>query len=264
MPEPAAAVEADQSGGDAFLPGCVQAARGDKKLARLLLVEDSDVNQEIMQKMLSKLGYSADMAENGRAAIEAATHEDYGLILMDLHLPDISGIEAIEAIRAQSGARANTAIAVLTAGASDEEMARCRALKVNDFLTKPLDSKILADTLKHYRITSTSVTKDAPSSGTSENTAPDSMLVEIFIKEATQRLDSLRKAVASNDAQRAAREAHTLKSSSAYFHADAMHDAAARLEEMADSGQLSKAKPELEKLEAAYARLHANLTKDKN
>ena len=44
-----------------------------KKLARLLLVEDSDVNQEIMQKMLSKLGYSADMAENGRAAIEAAT-----------------------------------------------------------------------------------------------------------------------------------------------------------------------------------------------
>ena len=235
-----------------------------KKLARLLLVEDSDVNQEIMQKMLSKLGYSADMAENGRAAIEAATHEDYGLILMDLHLPDISGIEAIEAIRAQSGARANTAIAVLTAGASDEEMARCRALKVNDFLTKPLDSKILADTLKHYRITSTSVTKDAPSSGTSENTAPDSMLVEIFVKEATQRLDSLRKAVASNDAQRAAREAHTLKSSSAYFHADAMHDAAARLEEMADSGQLSKAKPELEKLEAAYARLHANLTKDKN
>ena len=101
-----------------------------KKLARLLLVEDSDVNQEIMQKMLSKLGYSADMAENGRAAIEAATHEDYGLILMDLHLPDISGIEAIEAIRAQSGARANTAIAVLTAGASDEEMARCRALKM--------------------------------------------------------------------------------------------------------------------------------------
>ncbi|MCR4345657.1 MAG: response regulator [Sulfuricaulis sp.] len=235
-----------------------------KKLARLLIVEDSDVNQEIMQKMLSKLGYSADMAVNGRAAIEAATHEDYGLILMDLHLPDISGIEAIEAIRAQSGARANTAIAVLTAGASDGEIARCRALKVNDFLIKPLDSKILADTLKHYRITSTSVTKDAPSSDTSKSTAPDSRLVEIFIKEATQRLDSLRKAVTSNDAQRAAREAHTLKSSSAYFHADAMHDAATRLEEMADSGQLSKAKPELEKLEAAYARLHTSLTKDKN
>ncbi|MCR4302154.1 MAG: response regulator [Sulfuricaulis sp.] len=232
-----------------------------KKLARLLLVEDSEVNQEIMLKMLSKLGYSADIAENGRAAIEAATHEDYGLILMDLHLPDISGIEAIEAIRAQPSARANTAIAVLTAGASDEEIARCRALKVNDFLAKPLDSNILADTLKQYRITSTSVAKDAPFSDTSKSTVPESRLVEIFIKEATQRLDSLREALASNNAQRAAREAHTLKSSSAYFHADAMRDAAARLEEMADSGQLGKAKPELEKLEAAYTRLHTSLTK---
>jgi CheY-like chemotaxis protein len=235
-----------------------------KKFSRLLLVEDSDVNQEIMLKMLSKLGYSADIAENGRAAVEAATHEDYGLILMDLHLPDISGIEAIEAIRAQAGARANTAIAVLTAGASDEEIARCRALKVDVFLTKPLDSKILADTLKHYQVTLTSVAREAPSSGTPKNPAPDSKLVEIFIKEATQRLGSLRKALEANDAQLAAREAHTLKSSSAYFHADAMHDAASRLEEMADSGQLDKAKPQLEKLEAAYARLHATLIKDKN
>lgn len=235
-----------------------------KKFSRLLLVEDSDVNQEIMLKMLSKLGYSADIAENGRAAVEAATHEDYGLILMDLHLPDISGIEAIEAIRAQAGARANTAIAVLTAGASDEEIARCRALKVDVFLTKPLDSKILADTLKHYQVTLTSVAREAPSSGTPKNPVPDSKLVEIFIKEATQRLGSLRKALEANDAQLAAREAHTLKSSSAYFHADAMHDAASRLEEMADSGQLDKAKPQLEKLEAAYARLHATLIKDKN
>ncbi|MBI5782886.1 MAG: response regulator [Gammaproteobacteria bacterium] len=239
-----------------------------RKLSRLLLVEDSDVNQEIMQKMFSKLGYSADIADNGRAAIEAATNEDYGLILMDLHLPDISGIETIETIRALSGARANVAIAVLTAGASDEEIASCRALKVNDFLTKPLDSNVLADTLKLYRITPASVAKDAPSadastavSSTSKSTMPDSKLVEIFVKEATQRLGSLREALATNDAQRAAREAHTLKSSSAYFQADAMHEAAARLEEMADSGQLGKAKPELEKLEAAYARLHASLIK---
>lgn len=235
-----------------------------RKLSRLLLVEDSDVNQEIMQKMLSKLGYSADIAENGGAAIEAATHEDYGLILMDLHLPDISGIETIEAIRALPGARANVAICVLTAGASDEEIARCRARKVDDFLTKPLDSNVLADTLKRYRIAPVTVAQDAPSPEDPKNAVPDSKLVEIFVKEATQRLGSLREALANDDAQRAAREAHTLKSSSAYFQASDMHDAAARLEEMADSGQLGKARPELEKLEAAYARLRANLIKDKN
>ena len=242
-----------------------------KKLARLLLVEDSDINQEIMLKMLSRLGYSADIAENGRVAIHAATHEDYGLILMDLHLPDISGIETVEAIRALPGVRAKVTVVVLTAGASDEEIARCRALKVNDFLTKPIDSNVLADTLKRYQISPVSAAEEAPpsdgpviASAMEKSAVADSKLAEIFVKEATQRLSSLHEALASNDALRAAREAHTLKSSSAYFQADAMHDAAARLEEMADSGQLGKAKPVLEKLEEAYARLRDNLTRNKN
>ena len=241
-----------------------------RKLARLLLVDDSTVNLEIMQKMLSRLGHTTDVAENGRAAITAATSEDYGLILMDLHLPDISGIEAIEAIRALPGALARTPIAVLTAGASDEEIARCRALEVGDFLVKPLDSNVLVEALKRYRITPVTVTETAdtpppekpavPAPASSEAT-PDPKLVEIFTKEATQRLASLHEALATGDASRAAREAHTLKSSSAYFKAEAMHEAAARIEEMANNGQLDQTKPVLEKLEQSYARLRDHLTK---
>ncbi|BAV33373.1 hypothetical protein SCL_1058 [Sulfuricaulis limicola] len=236
--------------------------------ARLLLVEDSEVNREILLKMLSKLGYSADIAENGRAAVQAATHEDYGLILMDLHLPDISGTEAIEAIRTLTSARGKTPIVVLTAGASDEETARCRTLAVTDFLTKPVDSNVLADALKRYQITPTSATADAPlpeslaaaSPGT-KKPVPDAKLVEIFISEATQRLESLRDALAFDDARRAAREAHTLKSSSTYFQAGDMRDAAAQLEEMADKGNLDQAQPVLKKLEEAYARLRDSLIK---
>jgi signal transduction histidine kinase/CheY-like chemotaxis protein/HPt (histidine-containing phosphotransfer) domain-containing protein len=239
-----------------------------RNFTRLLLVEDSDVNREIMQKMLSRLGCPADIAENGHAAIQAATHEDYGLILMDLHLPDISGTEAIEAIRALPGTRGKIPIAVLTAGASDEETARCRALGVSDFLTKPLDSNMLAEALKRYQITPTSMMGDVPppdalaaASPEAKNPAPDTKLVEIFVKEATQRLESLRDALAFDDARRAAREAHTLKSSSTYFQAGDMRDAAAQLEEMADKGQLGQAQPVLQKLEEAYARLRDSLTK---
>ncbi len=241
-----------------------------RKLARLLLVDDSEVNLEIMQKMLSRLGHTADVAENGRAAITAATGEDYGLILMDLHLPDISGIEAIEAIRALPGARARVPIAVLTAGASDEEIARCRALEVGDFLVKPLDSNVLVEVLKRYRITPVAVTEtaDAPPPEKPAATAPapseatpDPKLVEIFVKEATQRLASLHEALVTGDASRAAREAHTLKSSSAYFKAETMHEAAARIEEMANNNQLDQARPVLEKLEQSYARLRDSLTK---
>lgn len=240
-----------------------------RKLVRLLVVDDSKVNLEIMQKMLTRLGYSADIVENGRTAIAAATSEDYGLILMDLHLPDISGIEAIEAIRALPGMRARTPIAVLTAGASDEEIARCRTLEVGDFLVKPLDSNVLVEVLKRYRITPVAVTEtaDAPppekpaaTAPTSSETTPDPKLVEIFVKEAAQRLASLHEALVTGDASRAAREAHTLKSSSAYFKAETMHEAAARIEEMANNNQLDQARPVLEKLDESYARLRDSLT----
>lgn len=242
-----------------------------RKLSRLLLVEDSRVNQEIMQNMLFKLGYSADVADTGRAAIEAVSRQDYGLILMDLHLPDISGVEAIEAIRALVGARAKTPLIVLTAGASDEEIARCRALAVDEFMIKPVESTALDEILKRYNLSSNPLAEHSPPIASSsvplskeEGGGPDSKLIAIFVKEATQRLDSLREAMAANDAQRAAREAHTLKSSSAYFQANAMHEAAAHLEKMADDGQLDKAKPVLEKLEESYTRLRASLTKSRN
>jgi CheY-like chemotaxis protein len=242
-----------------------------RNFTRLLLVEDSDVNREIMLKMLSKLGCLANIAENGVAAVRAATHDDYGLILMDLHLPDISGTEAIESIRALPGTRGKTPVAVLTAGASDEETARCRALGVSDFLTKPLDSNVLADVLKRYQITPTSAMVDAPPPDAlaaalpkAKDPVPDPKLVEIFVNEATQRLESLRDALAFDDVRRAAREAHTLKSSSTYFQAGDMRAAAAQLEEMADKGQLGQAQPVLQKLEEAYARLRDSLTKSKN
>ena len=241
-----------------------------QKLSRLLLVEDSPVNQEITRNLLSRLGYSADVTDTGRAAIEAVSRQDYGLVLMDLHLPDISGVEAIEAIRALAGARAKTPLVVLTAGASDEEIARCRMLGVRDFMTKPVESTTLDKILKRYHLASGPPAEHSPplvnasvSFSREEGGGPDSKLTEIFLKEATQRLDSLREAMVNNDVQRAAREAHTLKSSSAYFQADAMHEAASRLEKMADDDQLDKAGPSLAKLEETYARLRASLTKNK-
>jgi HPt (histidine-containing phosphotransfer) domain-containing protein len=144
-------------------------------------------------------------------------------------------------------------------------------LDVKDFLIKPVEKSVLADTLTRWQALYVPSSVPAGSPATAAFTQPseehvikaDPKLVEIFIKEATQRLDSLRQALASSDAQRAAREAHTLKSSSAYFQAHAMHDAAEQLEKMADSGKLNEAKPVLNALEDAYARLRAYLEKDR-
>ena len=238
-----------------------------KQNLRLLLVEDSAVNREIMLKTLSKLGYAADTAESGHAAVAAARGQSYGLILMDLHLPDISGVQAIEAIRALPDSHANVPIIVLTAGATDTEKERCRSLGVKEFLTKPVEHGLLADALNRRQTSypAAAVAAAAPAPVSTEQASEDEAfntdpkLVEIFIKEATQRLSSLRQALTSSDAQRAAREAHTLKSSSAYFQAHAMHDAAEKIEKMADNGQLGKVEPVLQALERAYAGLCARL-----
>ena len=238
-----------------------------KQNLRLLLVEDSAVNREIMLKTLSKLGYAADTVESGHAAVAAARGQSYGLILMDLHLPDISGVQAIEAIRALPDSHANVPIIVLTAGATDTEKERCRSLGVKEFLTKPVEHGLLADALNRRQTSypAAAVAAAAPAPVSTEQASEDEAfntdpkLVEIFIKEATQRLSSLRQALTSSDAQRAAREAHTLKSSSAYFQAHAMHDAAEKIEKMADNGQLGKVEPVLQALERAYAGLCARL-----
>jgi len=240
-----------------------------KKSSHLLLVEDSPVNREILVNRLSKLGFTADIAENGRAAIDAARHEVYGLILTDMHLPDMSGVNVIEGIRALPGEHAQAGIVVLTAGASDDDERRCRALGVVDFLIKPVDTDRLAGILNHWRETyDPSFTMDqlkpaepSPHPGQETPMDADPKLIEIFIKEATQRLESLRQALVVADAKRVAREAHTLRSSSAYFHAHHMQEAAALLEEMADRGDLSNARPALRLLEDTCASLITTLKK---
>ncbi|MHB8534604.1 MAG: response regulator [Sulfuricaulis sp.] len=249
-----------------------------RKKSRLLLVEDSAVNQEILLNILAKLGYAIDVAENGYAAVEMTRREPYGLILMDMHLPDMNGVDVIRAIRALPVTHARPMIVALTAGITDEEKAACRQLGVTDFLIKPVERDALAQTLARWqKLSATSppppprpavtahadepTAKPAGELSQADGVKVDPKLVGIFIRETRQRLDSLRQALASSNAQIVARESHTLKCSSAYFQAHAMHQAAEQLEKMADSGDLGKAPPVLLVLEEAYDRLRARLEK---
>jgi two-component system sensor histidine kinase/response regulator len=245
-----------------------------RKPSRLLLVEDSAVNQEIMLNILARLGYAADVAENGLAAIETLLREPYSLILVDLHLPDRSGIEVIRAIRALPAPHNRCDVVVLTAGATEEEMAQCRELGVQEFLFKPVERERLLEMLQRWQkpqearpapgalaagLTAASSPAGTETPGEEGAVAFDPKLIAIFIRETRQRLDALRQALDRGDAQRAAREAHTLKSASAYFRAPAMHQAAVNIEALADGGRLEEAKPEVAALEHAYLSLCASL-----
>ena len=110
---------------------------------RILLAEDNKINQKLALTILGKLGYSVDLAENGMEAVSAASRARYCLILMDMQMPEMDGIEATRRIRQSGGPNANIPIIALTANAMKSDKEACRAAGMNDFLSKPFSRDAL-------------------------------------------------------------------------------------------------------------------------
>jgi CheY-like chemotaxis protein len=108
----------------------------------VLLVEDEPINQEVSCDLLEAAGLAVDLAADGRAAVDMARANDYALILMDVQLPIMSGIEATRAIRALSGRRA-TPILAMTANAFTEDRRLCLEAGMNDHVAKPVNPEAL-------------------------------------------------------------------------------------------------------------------------
>jgi CheY-like chemotaxis protein len=113
---------------------------------RLLVAEDNPINREVTLELLQTLGLEADTAADGREALERVRQRDYALILMDMQMPNMDGIEATRALR-NLPAWGEKPIVALTANAFDEDRQRCLAAGMNDFVTKPVESKALFETL---------------------------------------------------------------------------------------------------------------------
>jgi signal transduction histidine kinase/CheY-like chemotaxis protein len=116
--------------------------------AHILLAEDHVVNQKLAMALLGRLGYTVDLAENGMAAVAAAAARPYGLILMDMQMPEMDGLEATRQIRAQPGPNQSTHIIALTANAMQADKDACNAAGMNDFLSKPFNRESLAQCIE--------------------------------------------------------------------------------------------------------------------
>jgi two-component system, sensor histidine kinase and response regulator len=106
---------------------------------RILLADDNPVNCRIAVLMLEKAGHQIDVVNGGAEAIEAVRAKRYDLVLMDVQMPDIDGLEATRRIRAMPIAHAHVPVIAITANAMHGDDQRCLAAGMNDYITKPID-----------------------------------------------------------------------------------------------------------------------------
>jgi signal transduction histidine kinase/ActR/RegA family two-component response regulator len=113
---------------------------------RILLVEDDPVSQMVTRILIEDTGLEVDVADDGLQAVELATKAEYDLILMDIQMPNLNGLDATEAIRRIPG-RAQVPIIAVTANAFDEDRERCMTVGMNEFVAKPIEPGRLFDAM---------------------------------------------------------------------------------------------------------------------
>lgn len=123
----------------------------DQDQLQILLVEDNEVNQKVAQAMLKRLGYHADLAVNGLEALQALESQRYDLVLMDIQMPEMDGLEATRAIRAGWPPAEQPYIIAVTAYALLYSVEMCLQAGMNDYIVKPLNKEELKNAINGRR-----------------------------------------------------------------------------------------------------------------
>jgi len=237
---------------------------GARKRVRILVADDQAVNRKLTARQLERLGFTVDMAENGREAVEALGRAEYDLVFMDCHMPEMDGFTATEEIRRRESKGRRTPIVALTASVVGPERDRCTAAGMDDYLTKPVREPDLLRVLSQWVLDARPAIDSAKTDILQQIGDDDGVLAEvtsIYLGEAPARIDGIRRAIAERDARRLAGEAHALRSSSGNVGATRVADLCLRLEAIGSAGGIDGAAEILLHLESEYARAEDALRK---
>ncbi|MEH2084505.1 MAG: ATP-binding protein [Nostoc sp.] len=226
---------------------------------RILLTEDNLVNQKIALNQLKNLGYSADVANNGKEALQLLEKIPYDLVLMDCQMPILDGLETTKEIhRWQESSFASgrrPVVIAMTANAMKQDKQMCLDAGMDDYLSKPVMNENLAATLEYwgnviFRVKETAATEQAVSTidvgsvdlpidwerlhQLSENNSEFELeLLQMFVEDIQPRLELIKIAIAAYDFEQLALQVHQIKGASANMGVTTMHLAAEKLEQLA-------------------------------
>jgi two-component system sensor histidine kinase/response regulator len=249
-------------------PSVPPAARTQK----VLVAEDNPVNQRLAVALLHKRGHQVVVVETGQQAFDAVMREPFDLVLMDLQMPVMGGLEATGLIRAQEQTTGtHSRIVAMTAHAMPGDRERCLAAGMDDYLTKPIDAKKLYALIDASAATIPPGTQPGAEDVTSafdraevlRRLEGDEQLLrevaELFIQDCASLIERLREAVERRDAAELRGAAHRLKGAASNLAAGPVTEAARALEMIAERGRLSEAMPAWEHLQREGERLVAAL-----
>ncbi|HWB11133.1 MAG TPA: PAS domain S-box protein [Pirellulales bacterium] len=232
---------------------------------RVLLAEDSVVNQKLAVYLLEKWGHHVTVANNGHEALARVQAESFDMVLMDVQMPEMDGLEATKAIRQQeSSSGGHVPIVAMTAHAMVGDRERCLESGMDDYLSKPIRARELLAAIERI-----SAGAPIPADGHHDTSTVDwaaalerlqgdrellEELIGVIRQEAPLLLAAVREAVQRGDAPALRLSAHTLKGSLGNFAAARAVEAAKRLELMGKTGDLSDAAQALAVLETELDR----------
>ncbi len=255
---------------------------------RILLAEDNVVNQKVALHILQKIGIRADVAANGLEVLEALKRQPYDVILMDVQMPELDGVETTQRIRRQWPSNRQPFIIALTANALKGDREKYLATGMDDYASKPIQVDELISALSKCKPLSEPMNR-APTMSDPPQSAPvdplpeevinisaiaefqavmgeDGVevvteLIDIFFEDAPTLLAGMRQAIADKDAETFQRAAHTLKSNSATFGAIALSALCEELENIGQAGVIDNTLDKVMRLEEEYQRVKVALQK---
>ena len=239
---------------------------------RILLAEDNAMNQKVALRLLEQLGYRADVATNGLEAIEALERRPYDVVLMDVQMPELDGLDATRRICEHWPEERRPHIIAMTANALPEDREACFAAGMNDYVAKPIRAEELVAALKRAKPLSNGdgdsepveyVTLDDGALKNLRDLGGDEFLGEVidaFLADAPQLVATLRRSLDEGNTEELRRAAHTLKSNGATLGAEGFAELCRTLEQRGKTGELDGASELVDRVEQEYGPLEEALS----
>ena len=225
---------------------------------RILVAEDNAVNQQLAVLLLQKLGYRADLAGDGTEALEALERQPYDVVLMDVQMPEMDGLEATRRIHQRWPADNRPYIIAVTANAMEGDREACLAAGMDDYMSKPIREEELAATLSRSSRHSKPVLDAEALGRLREAVGTDEALAQLtrtFLDDTQRLILELRDDVELGRVTDARRRAHSLKSTAATFGATDLSELCRRLQTLAETGSLDGAAELIAQIEDEFMRV---------